>query len=141
MRCKRCSISPGFVLLEVLVSMTILAIAGTSLIHCFKSSIQAEKIIKRRSRTLYLTQSKILDLEFEFYNVELRGGAKLRGDYRSQGYPGYWWEAEIEPDRDRWAYIIKVTTFWRQYGRERSFAMTSLVPRPRYDRRLLRGHR
>ena len=82
---KRCSTSPGFVLLEVLVSMTILAIAGTSLIYCFKTSIQAEKIIKRRSRAMYLTQSKMLDLEFEFYNVEIRGGAKLRGDYRRDG--------------------------------------------------------
>lgn len=136
-RYRGCS---AFVLLEVLVSMTILAIAGTALLHCLKTSIQAERIIKRRSQAMFLTQSKILDLEFLYYNVESRG-RKQRGDYRESGFPGFWWEASIDVDRDRWAYVITVTTFWEQYNKERSFSMTSLAPQPRYDTRLAGGRR
>jgi hypothetical protein len=119
--------------------MTILAIAGTGLIRCFKTCIQAEKIIRQRTQAMYLTQSKILDLEFLYYDVESERRTRLRGDYRESGFPQFWWEASVNIDRKRWAYMITVTTYWEQYGRERSFSMTSLAPRPRYDERLAGG--
>ncbi|MFH1737859.1 MAG: prepilin-type N-terminal cleavage/methylation domain-containing protein [bacterium] len=135
---ERCSKRTGFVLLEVLVSMTILAVAGTALIQCFKSSLEAERQIKQRSKALFLTQGKILDLEFMYYDMESVRRGRHTGDYRQEGSPQFKWEADVKLNRDRWAYEIQVTTYWKDYGREQTYSMATLVPLPRYDERLVR---
>ncbi|HQL63612.1 MAG TPA: type II secretion system protein [bacterium] len=135
---NRCSDRTGFVLLEVLVSMTILAVAGTALIQCFQACIDAQKRIKQRSQAIYLTQSRILDMEFLYYGMESVRRAQHHGDYRDLGFPNMWWEASVKVDRKRYAHEITVTTSWEQTNKTYSYSMTTLVPLPRYDDRLVR---
>ncbi len=134
----RCSRRTGFVLLEVLVSMTILAVAGTALIQCFQASIDAQRRIKSRSQAIYLTQSRILDMEFLYYGMESVRRAQHHGSYRDMGFPDMAWEASVKVDRKRYAHEITVTTLWEQANKTYSYSMTTLVPLPRYDDRLVR---
>lgn len=140
----------GFVMLEVLMAMTILAIAGTYLMRSLTNSIEASKMIKDTTKAIYLTQAKLHDLELQYTNRADPLLGELRGQYQQPGASKFSWIANVEIDRVHDAYVITVWTIWgdenpyrrisRRY-RDRSdrFMLKTMVPRARFNEDLVMG--
>ena len=105
-----------------------------SLRHCIGHS----RSMVGYTTALYLTQSRLLQLELEYANkYDMRLG-RDDGTYRDMGHPGYRWESKVSYDRDRAAYGIKVTTFWFDNNETISFSLETITPTGRVREDLLR---
>ncbi len=148
----RCTLS-AFVMLEVLMSMTILAIAGTVLMRSIMNSMNASKMVHQTTKAVYLTQAKLHEFELSYHGQmrEEASTGEFRGNYRPMGEPNFNWVATVEADPRRKAYIIEVWTIWgeEQRGRGRryrsynnrsdSFKLKTLVPMGSYNEDLVFG--
>jgi type II secretory pathway pseudopilin PulG len=141
----------AFVLVEVLVSMTILAIAGTVLIRSLMNSIAVSRIVRDTTKAVFLTQAKLHELEMVYSgkaNVDL---GIFEGRYEQPGASDFRWRARIEADNTHGAYVIQL---WTTYGeddrsqRRRSrwsrrstggFMLMTMVPTARYNEDLIQG--
>jgi len=140
----------GYLLIEVLVAMTIFAIAGSVLLRSLISSIEAAKTLRDTTKAIYLTKYMLHTLELNYTrkdNVEL---GEFDGNFPQPGTDKFRWHAIIEYNKDRDAYIISVRTTWEddeQYGRRRrgrwrrndnsGFMLKTMVLTARYNKELL----
>ncbi len=142
----------GYLLIEVLVAMTIFAIAGSVLLRSLISSIEAAKTLRDTTKAIYLTKYMLHDLELRYTrkdNVEL---GEFDGNFPQPGTNKFRWHAIIEYNKDNDAYIITVRTTWDeedQYGRRRrgrwrrnnsgGFMLKTMVLTARYNEELVMG--
>lgn len=128
----------GYILIEVLLAMTILATAGVYIIQSIRTCIDQSRSAEGITRAMFLTQNRVLELELEYANRwEARTG-RDDGTYEDMGHPDYWWESDVLYDRKRGGYEITVTTFWRDKSARPQFRLQSLVPEGRVREDLLR---
>lgn len=80
----------GFVLLEVIVSLTILGVAVAALMRSFTQSFRAAKIMEIQTQASFLAQ-QLMD-EFEVYPPAERSADAGFGD----SYPNYWYRVKKE---------------------------------------------
>ncbi len=146
----------AYILIEVLMAMTILALAGTVLIRALTQAVNATSMVRDVSKSIYLTKLKLHEIELAYSrrdNVEL---GEFSDRFRQPGAEKYRWHALIEYDRDRDAYIITVQTTWdeentrqarrrrrwssrRRGGDSNAFQLKSMVMTARYNESLPLG--
>lgn len=142
----------GYVLIEVLLAMTIMAIAGTALLQSLRNSVDASRSVRDMTKAIYLTQAKLNELKTYYYRREGAQLGELRGNFDSPGAEKFQWTAQVERDRERDAYVITVWTSWGQesntrrqprgryrYLNESGYMLRTLVPVPRYNEQLIFG--
>ena len=88
---KRHRHSPGFTLLEVMVSVAIIAIVLVSIIRLQGQTISMNDTIRFYTIAPILANSKIAEIEYKPSEFTLTSS----GDF-GDTYPGYTWKAEIE---------------------------------------------
>ncbi len=128
----------GYLLIEVVLAMTILAVSGTVIIQSMRMCIDYSRAAERYSTALYLTQIRLLELELQYTNKYDGRQGSDNGRYDDYGQPEYWWESDVEFDSDRLAYTLKVTTFWWYKNQKTEFSMETIAPAARIRRDLLR---
>lgn len=142
----------GYILLEVLVGMTIFAIAGGVLIRSFLNANEATRTLRDMTKAIYLTKIMIHDLELRYNRrAEVQLG-EFDGNYPYPGTNKFHWFANIEKDTKKDAYIITVRTTWdeqksgrRRRGRWRGgdeaggFTLKTMVMTARYNEDLILG--
>jgi type II secretory pathway pseudopilin PulG len=142
----------GYILLEVLVAMTIFAIAGGVLIRSFLNANNATRTLRDMTKAIYLTKIMLNDLELRYNRrAEVQLG-EFDGNYPYPGTSKFHWFANIEKDTQRDAYIISVRTTWddqtssrRRRGRWRGgdaaggITLKTMVMTARYNEDLMLG--
>jgi len=111
-RCSRRRGRKAFVLIEVVLSMTILAIAGSVLMRSFLNSMEATRLVRDTSKAVFLAQSKLHDFELAYSNKVSADLGEFRGRFDQPGASDFYWRAVVQRDSDRHAYIITVWTDW-----------------------------
>lgn len=88
----------GFTLLEVLISLAILASALTVLLGTMANSGQQAVFSNELSTASLLARSKMIDIEYELMEEGFtEGGQRLSGDFRDEGREDMTWEAIVNP--------------------------------------------
>ena len=80
----------GFTLLEVIASLTILAVGILTLVQMFSGSMNQATQAERYLNGVYLAQQKFSQLEMENFETETNEGA-------FEGQEGYHWQLEVLP--------------------------------------------
>lgn len=117
----------GFMLMEVMVSVIILAVVMTALMKATIGSISSTRETQLYSRGILLAQQKMWELENEYAYAENGELGRQQGEF-SEEFPDYSWEAEIERDEDRLVYIIFLKTKWLYNEQERFFTLMTESP-------------
>lgn len=145
-RVKQCT--KAFVLVEVLVSMTILAIAGTVLLRSVQNSLSASRRARDTAKIIFLAKSKIHEYEMLYIFKPLAPMGVDRGRFEQRRDHDFLWTAEVYHDKKRDAYIITVwvkkddgVKHTRRYRKreEKGFKLVSMVPTARYNDYIVRG--
>ncbi len=143
----------GFALVEALLSLTILAIAGTVLMRSFQNGMETSGRVRDIAKVVHLTEKKLHELELEYDGVPVRDArvGELRGTYTEDEVHDFVWRANVELDDDYEAYVITVTTLPLNsrtgLRRQRSyrddsydgFTLKTIVPAARINEILLFG--
>ncbi len=83
-------LDPGFTLLEVLVSLVLLAIVLTTVWNLHSQTLSLVPVVRFHSQAPFLAQQKITDLEF-LPDLRTAGG---RGDF-APDHPEFTWELVV----------------------------------------------
>jgi len=86
-----CGVSKGFTLLEVMVSVSIIAIVLVSILRLQGQSITMNETIRFYTIAPLLADSKISEIRLNPSNFDLSSS----GDFGDE-YPGYTWNVQIE---------------------------------------------
>jgi len=149
-RSQRLERVQAFVLIEVVLSMTILAIAGTVLMRSLMNSMDATRIVRDTAKAVFLAQDKMHEFELKYSNKVAAELGEFRGIFEQPGASKFYWRAIVERDRDRDAYVITVWTNWGEettkhrhrlarYAEPSGFMVRTLVPVGRINEDLVRG--
>lgn len=88
----------GFTLLEVLISLAILASALTVLLGTMANSGQQAVFSNELTTASMLARSKMIDLEYELMAEGFsEGGQRFKGTFRDEGREDITWEAVVNP--------------------------------------------
>jgi Tfp pilus assembly protein PilV len=133
---KRKKLTRGFMLIEVLVATTLLAVGVTAALHAIFNSLRATSETRMYTQAVFLAQKVMSDLEV---------GAAFNDDYdvpRSGTFPeapAFRWQAYAERTDDFWTRRIAVTVVWAGNARDlydntktNYYRVVTEVPRPRY---------
>ncbi len=102
----------GYILLEVLVAMTVFAMAGGVLMRSLMNAYEATRTLRDITKAIYLTQTILHDLELRYNRrAEVQLG-EFDGYYPYPGTSKFRWHAKIEYDKQKDGYIISVRTTW-----------------------------
>ncbi|MBD3265356.1 prepilin-type N-terminal cleavage/methylation domain-containing protein, partial [bacterium] len=77
--------SRGFVLLEVLLSMTILAISGGILVRTLMTAMDASRTTRDVTKAVMLTKIKLHEFEMAYNNKANDVYGEFRGNYNQEG--------------------------------------------------------
>lgn len=117
----------GFLLVEVMFTVTLLAIGMTGILRGYITAVNALKVSKDVLNALYLTEEKVLDIEQEL--VENNGSLENLG-YSSifeGAYSNFSWELKVTPIDKQPLNEINVTVFNMNYKPAREFSLAAYV--------------
>ncbi len=140
-------------LVEVLLSMTILAIAGTMVMRSFQNAIEYTKNVRDLSKVVFLTQSKLHEIEmlYDRKPVQDVNLGFMEGRFVQPGSEEYVWRAQVDIDDDGVMYLISVwvqheddVRSTRRVRRSRrsdmyGFMLKTMVPAARINEMLIMG--
>jgi uncharacterized membrane protein YgcG len=139
----------AFVLVEVLLSMTILAICGGTLMRSIMYSMEVTRVSRDITKAIYLTKIKLHEFEMDYANKFNDYLGEFRGRYEQPGAAQFRWVAFVDYSTTHAAYIITVQTLWgeekyrKRYRRFRDtnagFTLKTMVPQARYNEDLQFG--
>lgn len=139
----------GYVLIEVLLAMTVFAIAGSAVMMTLQNVVEASRNARDMSKAIYLTQAKLHEFKAEYNRRDNATTGEFRGEFPYPGTEDFRWRTYVEYDRQRDAYVITVITQWgeernnrRGYYRDlggANYMLRSFVPTARYNRDLMFG--
>jgi prepilin-type N-terminal cleavage/methylation domain-containing protein len=131
-RLRRRKARAGFVLMEVLVSVAILAVGVTVLLESIINSLDASVLTQQRSRAVFLAETMMWQLESRYaFQREMSTGPDY-GEFDSP-FQQFSWETEVEYDDDAVEYQLKVTIFFDHADIRKEFALETVVPMRRDD--------
>jgi len=88
----------GFTLLEVMISLSILALSLTAIAGINANSFESSNYARGLTVATLLARSKMLDIELELQEDGFSEGIRsLDGDFSDEGYDDMEWEAVIRP--------------------------------------------
>jgi Tfp pilus assembly protein PilV len=125
----------GFLLIEVLVATTLLAVGVTAALHAIFTSLRASSESRMYTQAVFLAQRVMSEIE---------AGAAFNSDYQVpsggvfEDSPNYRWQASSGWVDDFWTRRISVTIIWALdqrdiYEKDKCFYyyIATEVPRPR----------
>ena len=121
------STSAGFTLLEVLVSMAILAICLTVIMQLFSGGLKSGHLSEEYIRAVFLAREK---MEEVLVQKEIASGAE-----EGESEAGYRWVVKIHPEEETEEVVpklpfglfdIQVSVMWREGERTKSFTLHTL---------------
>ena len=120
----------GFVLLEVLVSVAILATGITVALECISNSVSNATLMEEYTRAVMLADARMNELQRKLMFKTAEEVGDLRGDYDEE-FEGYTYEVEIEEESVRDMIVIRVAVSfpWREKGK--TYVLMSQVPMAR----------
>ena len=132
-----CSAQSGFMLIEVMVAATLLAVGVTAAMHAIYRSLDASKESQMYTRALFLAQRAMSEVENE---VSFNDRYDIRTGWQSfDDSPTYEWRASVSEEDDFWVRRIIVTVRWAKnvndlYNDEKNYyyRLVTEVPMPRY---------
>lgn len=126
----------GFILMEVLVSVAILAAGVTVLLESIISSLDANRLTQEYSRAIFLAETKLWEMERK-YAWQIGQETGESSDHFAPPFQDYSWRTEVESEDSAVEYRIKVTVLWMHRGREMDYSIELLVPMRRDERDLI----
>ena len=134
---RRNSSSGGFLLIEVLVATTLLAVGVTATLNAIFNSLKATKESQMYTQALFLAQEKMSEAEAE---CVLNEDPLLDGGWQDfEDIPNFQWRVSLSENDDFWTYVIGVTVKWAgseqdlvNEDRTSYYRLVTEVPRPRY---------
>lgn len=138
----------AFVLVEVLLSMTVLAIAGTSLLRSIQNSINASRKARDTAKMIFLCKSKLHEYEMMYSFKPLADLGTFNGKFDSAGLREYSWIAQVDYSKKHDAYFITVwvnqdqtkQSNWYSRRNPEGFKLVSMVPTSRYNEFIAKGY-
>lgn len=128
----------GFLLMEVLISVMILAVAMSVLIESIRNSISTTQLSGERTKAAYLAQQKMWEMEDLLYWKSGVGGYQ-RQDTFDNPNADFEWEVDVEDDEDLSEHIVTVRVTWEHgRGREKSYELVTVVPMDRDSEKYLK---
>lgn len=114
----------GFTLIEILVSLAIIAVALPALMRTFTHASRQQKLSLSQTTALYL-------LKFQMAQVELEGFPEV-GEEEGEFSEGsrYTWTYTVEEVTDleiEGLRKVTVTVYWQEEGKEKSMSMTTYM--------------
>ncbi|NPU97185.1 MAG: type II secretion system protein [Candidatus Omnitrophica bacterium] len=143
----------AFALIEVLLSMTLLAITGTVLMRSISNAVDYTRDMRDLTKMIYLTQLKLHEFELAYNRRANMQLGDFEGRFTQPGAEHFHWYARVEYDRRADAYLITVRTIsdeqsqplrrnrrWRSRNfDEGGFVLRSMVLTARFNEELVRG--
>ncbi|MEW6618164.1 MAG: hypothetical protein AB1422_02240 [bacterium] len=99
----------GFILLEVMLSLSILCLGIVLILSSFMISLQAVKASKNYTKAVFLLAQKISELENttqELYSGKIEGGFEDESEFT--------WKAEIKKIKELDLKEVKVIVEWKE---------------------------
>jgi len=112
----------GFLLLEVLLSLGILATSLLAINHSFSSALRANSYAESYTVASLLAQEKMAEIETTSYQT----GA-FEGDFGKE-YPFYRWKSEITFLEDQMVSKVILTVSWKRGNKEYQLNLGTLLP-------------
>lgn len=112
----------GFTLVEVLVSLLLLAVVLPVAMGGVSLSLRAAEEAKYKSQASSLARAKLSELQAQ-NQWDLQ---KMSGDFGAS-YPQYRWTAQLSNFDGSTLDQLDVTVFWRQREREHSVALSTII--------------
>lgn len=114
----------GFTLVEILVTLAILAAILPALLHTFASAARNQSLSDNRTTALYL-------LKFRMGEIEMTGYPDVGEETGEFGNnTGYRWDSiveDIESEEVENIRKVQVTVTWQHRNRERSMSMNTYI--------------
>lgn len=138
----------AFVLVEVLLSMTVLAIAGTSLLRSIQNSINASRKARDTAKLIFLAKSKLHEYEMRYSFKPLADLGAFNGRFDSAGLRDYAWTAHVDYNSKHDAYFITVwvnqdqslQNNWYSRRNPEGIKLVSMVPTARFNEFITKGY-
>ncbi len=111
----------GFTLLEIVVALTIAAIALPVLLQAFSEGTKNQSLIENKTTALYLLKLKMGEIEML---GEIEAGSE-DGDFGSNSR--FQWTSDIAESDTEGLYEVIVTVNWQERGREQSVELTTFL--------------
>jgi len=111
----------GFTLLEIVVALTISAIALPVLLQAFSQGTKNYSLIENKATAIYLLKLKMAEIEMEGY-PEL--GAD-EGDFAADSR--FKWASEVTETDTEGLRQLTVTIFWQERGQERTVQLSTYI--------------
>lgn len=111
----------GFTLLEIVVALTIAAIALPTLLRAFSIGTKRQSMIENKTTALYLLKLKMSETEML---GELEVGSE-EGDFGSNSR--FQWSTDIAQSDTEGLYEVTVSVNWQEMGREEVVELTTFI--------------
>jgi prepilin-type N-terminal cleavage/methylation domain-containing protein len=112
----------GFTLVEVLISLLLLAVVLPVAMDGVSLSLRAAEEAKFKSQASSLARAKLSELQAQ-NQWDLQ---KMSGDFGA-GYPQYRWTAQLNNFEGSTLEQLDVSVFWRQREREHSVVLSTII--------------
>jgi type II secretion system protein I len=111
----------GFTLLEVVVALTIAAIALPVLLQAFSEGTRRHSLIENKTTALYLLRLKMSEIEMSDY-IEV---GSEEGDFGANSR--FRWASEVAETEVEGLYEVVITIHWEERGQEVSIERTTYI--------------
>ena len=111
----------GFTLLEIVVALTIAAVALPVLLKAFSEGTKKQSLIENRTTALYLLRLRMSEIEMMGY---LEAGSE-EGEFGEGSRFG--WISEVAESDIEGLYEVIVTVHWQEMGNEKSVELTTYM--------------
>jgi general secretion pathway protein I len=116
----------GFTLLEVVVALTIAAIAFPTLLQAFSNGAKQQSLIENRITAVFLLRLRMAEIEMEGYSSLASGEGEFTADSRFK------WACEVSDTDTEGLKEVTVTVTWQERGKDQSISLTTYMA----DRRI-----
>lgn len=111
----------GFTLLEVVVAITIAAIAFPTLLQAFSNGAKQRSIIENRITAIFLLRLRMAEIESAGYSAL----ASEEGDFGTDSR--FKWASEVKDSEIEGLKEVTVTITWQERGKDQSVSLTTYM--------------
>ena len=111
----------GFTLLEIVVALTIAALALPVLLRAFSEGTKKQSLIENRTTALYLLKLRMSEMEML---GELEAGSE-EGEFGTDSR--FQWTSDVAESDVEGLYEVTVAVIWQERGQEKSVELTTYM--------------
>lgn len=116
----------GVLLLEVLITVSLLGVGLTVILQAFSASIGAIRTAQQYTRAAFLAEDKLSQIKQEALQGDDIAAGQESGEF-SEENKDFSWESEINPLEDTSLNEAKITVSWQQKDRENEVFLTTYL--------------